>query len=206
MQVASPWIVWNNSMNETELATLRRPLEALPYRTLFATVSGAHLYGFASADSDVDLRGAHILPVMAVVGLSKPEETVTRTFEHAGREIDLVAHDVKRQHRNPTRAELERRFGYDTKHAMHLLRLLKMGAEILETGQVHVYRRDREWLMAVRDGLLTYDELLELAAAYESRLEELYWHSPLPEAPDSEAAEALVMELQERFLWDTRNA
>lgn len=74
---------------------LRRSLEALQYRTLFATVSGAHLYGFASADSDVDLRGAYILPMTAVVGLSKPEETVTRTFEHAGREIDLVAHDVK---------------------------------------------------------------------------------------------------------------
>ena len=52
------------------------------------------------------------------------------------------------------RAGLERRFGYDTKHAMHLL---KMGAEILKSGQVHVYRPDGEWLMAVRDGLLTHE-------------------------------------------------
>lgn len=89
---------------------------------------------------------------------------------------------------------------------MHLLRLLKMGSEILETGQVHVYRPDREWLMAVRDGLLSYEELLELAAAYEARLGELYERSSLPDKPDSEAAEALVVELQERFLWETRRA
>jgi predicted nucleotidyltransferase len=83
-------------MDEPELAMLQQPLTALPGRLLFATVSGAHLYGFASPDSDVDLRGAYILPAASVVGLSSPEETVTRTFEHAGREIDLVAHDVKK--------------------------------------------------------------------------------------------------------------
>ena len=83
-------------MNETELVTLQKPLQALPYRLLFATVSGAHLYGFASPDSDVDLRGVYVLPVTSVVGLNRPEETVTNTFEHAGREIDLVVHDVKK--------------------------------------------------------------------------------------------------------------
>jgi hypothetical protein len=33
-----------------------------PYPLLFATVSGAHLYGFPSPDSDWDLRGVHVLP------------------------------------------------------------------------------------------------------------------------------------------------
>jgi hypothetical protein len=83
-------------MDETELATLQQSLHALPYRPLFVTVSGAHLYGFASPDSDVDLRGAYILPVASVVGLGQPEETVTLMFEDGGREIDLVAHDVKK--------------------------------------------------------------------------------------------------------------
>lgn len=111
-----------------------------------------------------------------------------------------------RRNRNPARAELERKYGYDTKHAVHLLRLLGMGAEILETGQVHVYRPDREWLRAVRDGLLSYEELLETAAAYEARLEELCESSPLPDEPDFDTVEALVVELQERFLWETRKA
>ncbi|WP_274519994.1 DNA polymerase beta superfamily protein [Abditibacterium utsteinense] len=39
----------------------------LPYAPLFVTVSGAHLYGFASPDSDFDLRGAHILPLRELV-------------------------------------------------------------------------------------------------------------------------------------------
>ena len=44
-------------------------------------------------------------------------------------------------HRNPARAELERQHGYDTKHAMHLIRLMRMGLEVLETGDLGV-RRD----------------------------------------------------------------
>ncbi len=111
-----------------------------------------------------------------------------------------------RKNRNPARAELERKYGYDTKHAVHLLRLLKMGIEILETGQVNVYRHDREWLRAVRDGLLSYEELIEMAAVYKTRLEKLSQASPLPKEPDFDAAETLVIELQERFLWETRPA
>jgi proteasome lid subunit RPN8/RPN11 len=79
-----------------------------------------------------------------------------------------------------------------------------MGAEILESGQVHVYRPDRDWLRAVRDGLLSYEEVLELAAVHEARLDELAAHSRLPDEPDYEAIEALVEEMQERFLWETR--
>lgn len=46
-----------------------------PGPLLFATVSGAHLYGFPSRDSDVDLRGVHVLPAEDLVGLRDPEET-----------------------------------------------------------------------------------------------------------------------------------
>ena len=60
----------------------------------FATVSGAHLYGFPSVDSDVDLRGVHVLPVEEVVGLRAAEETVTRSWVRDGVEVDLVTHDL----------------------------------------------------------------------------------------------------------------
>ncbi len=43
---------------------------------LFVTVSGAHLYGFASPDSDYDLRGAHLAPLCELVGLFPPRETI----------------------------------------------------------------------------------------------------------------------------------
>jgi len=62
---------------------------------VFASVSGAHLYGFASPDSDVDLRGAFLLPVESVLGLNPPKETVTLDV-HERYELDWVAHDLRK--------------------------------------------------------------------------------------------------------------
>jgi uncharacterized protein len=66
-----------------------------PYPLLFATVSGAHLYGFESADSDWDIRGAHILPAKNVLGLLPLEETVERSRNETV-ELDIVSHDVRK--------------------------------------------------------------------------------------------------------------
>ncbi|MFI0407694.1 DNA polymerase beta superfamily protein [Actinomadura sp. 3N508] len=65
-----------------------------PYPRAFVTVSGAHLYGFPSRDSDVDLRGVHLLPLEEIVGLEKGRETVTLMWDHAGVEADAVTHDL----------------------------------------------------------------------------------------------------------------
>jgi len=66
----------------------------LPYPLIFATVSGAHLYGFASADSDLDLRAAHLLPAAEVVGLRTGPETVQTDGWRDGVELDVVSHDL----------------------------------------------------------------------------------------------------------------
>jgi uncharacterized protein len=88
---------------------LKRIVAAQPYPLLFATISGAHLYGFPSPDSDFDLRGAHVLPLERVIGLDVRDETVEQTFTapHPGPlpigcgegdtlEMDIVSHDVKK--------------------------------------------------------------------------------------------------------------
>jgi predicted nucleotidyltransferase len=75
---------------------LRRQVDAHPYPLVFATISGAHLYGFPSADSDFDLRGVHLLPLEQVVGLNPGEETVEKSGIHDGIEVDLVTHDAKK--------------------------------------------------------------------------------------------------------------
>lgn len=67
-----------------------------PYPLLFATISGAHLYGFPSPDSDFDLRGSHILPVSEVVGLEPGRETIEVSEIRERLEIDLVSHDIKK--------------------------------------------------------------------------------------------------------------
>ena len=77
-------------------ARLHQQVEAHPYPLLFATISGAHLYGFPSPDSDFDLRGVHLLPLKDVVGLSDGQETVEKSGIHDGLEIDLVTHDAKK--------------------------------------------------------------------------------------------------------------
>ena len=63
---------------------------------VFATVSGAHLYGFPSPDSDYDLRGIHVLPLAEVVGLDVGRETVQIEEFRDGLELDLVTHDAKK--------------------------------------------------------------------------------------------------------------
>jgi predicted nucleotidyltransferase len=77
-----------------DLEALRLLVGGQDYAPLFVTVSGAHLYGFPSPDSDVDLRGCHLLPLRAVVGLDLPEETVERKLDLAGTEVELVSHDL----------------------------------------------------------------------------------------------------------------
>jgi predicted nucleotidyltransferase len=67
---------------------------AQPYPMVFATVSGAHLYGFASVDSDLDLRGAHLLPATEVVGLRTGPDTVQHDGVRDGVELDVVSHDL----------------------------------------------------------------------------------------------------------------
>ncbi len=75
---------------------LHRIVAAQPYPLLFATISGAHLYGFPSPDSDYDLRGAHVLPLNAVVGLEVRDETVEDERVVEGLEMDIVSHDVRK--------------------------------------------------------------------------------------------------------------
>lgn len=73
---------------------LHKQITAHPYPTMFVTISGAHLYGFPSPDSDFDLRGVHLLPLRDIVGMRPMDETVEKSGVHDGLEIDLVTHDA----------------------------------------------------------------------------------------------------------------
>lgn len=91
--------------------------------------------------------------------------------------------------------------GYDTKHAAHLIRLLRMGREVVETGQVHVWRggRDADELRAIRGGAWSYDALMAEAQAEMAALDAVTAPA-VPEAPDHDALDALVIDLHRRAL------
>ena len=105
-----------------------------------------------------------------------------------------------KKNRNPKRAEMEEKFGYDGKHAMHLIRLQHMGYEILKEGKVNVIRPDREELLGIRNGSWSYDKLVKYAEDMEKELDELYETSPLPKKPNYKAINNLLIEITEEAL------
>jgi predicted nucleotidyltransferase len=84
--------------------------------------------------------------------------------------------------RNEKRALLEAQFGYDTKHAMHLIRLLRMGIEILRDHTVVVRRPDAEELLDIRNGKFTLEQIIEMAADLDNTCQTM--PSELPRAVD----------------------
>jgi predicted nucleotidyltransferase len=75
---------------------LREASGSFRYPFVFLTVSGSHLYGFPSADSDFDLRGSHLLPGEALWGLDLPRETVEPKVETEIGLVEIVSHDLRK--------------------------------------------------------------------------------------------------------------
>jgi predicted nucleotidyltransferase len=105
------------------------------------------------------------------------------------------AYERWKAERNPIRAELERRHGYDTKHASHLVRLMRMGLEVLKEGQLIVRRPDASELMAIREGALGYDQLIELAERLEQAMRDAATACTLPPDVDYDVVDGLLLEL-----------
>jgi hypothetical protein len=97
--------------------------------------------------------------------------------------------------RNRARAELEAKHGYDTKHAMHLVRLMRMGVEILKRGELLVRRPDATELQSIRDGALAFDALLEQTETLRIQMDEAAQKSALPADVDRPVIDALAFEM-----------
>ncbi len=84
------------------------------------------------------------------------------------------------------RPELVAQHGYDTKFAMHALRLGIQGVELLTTGRLTlpIPQPAREHLRAVRRGEVAMEDVLAQVDDLAARLADLRTSSPLPEEPD----------------------
>jgi predicted nucleotidyltransferase len=109
--------------------------------------------------------------------------------------------------RNEKRAELERKYGYDTKHGAHLVRLMRMCREIMTTGKVVVKRPDAQELLGIRNGDWTYEKLIEWAAKEEAELNAIYEEQSksqnkiIPYSPDRTKLDSLCQEIVEEALY-----
>ena len=89
------------------------------------------------------------------------------------------------------------------KHGMHLIRLLRMGTEILSGKGVLVKRPDAEELVSIRRGDRSYDDLLEEAEKLDAECGRLFDISPLPNKPNTKKLNALCVEMHCRY-WDKK--
>lgn len=102
------------------------------------------------------------------------------------------------QTRNPKRYEMESRVGYCTKNAMHLVRLIKMAKEIISGKGVIVRRPDADELLNIRNGFLSYNELMEWVETSQNEIENLV--PKIPKHPNRAKIDSLCIDIIEDFL------
>ncbi len=125
-------------------------------------------------------------------------ELLDRERRYTSRLREWQQYNDWKKNRNPDRAVLEEKFGYDTKHGMHLVRLLRMCREILTTGNGPMVKRpDAAELLEIRAGAWDYFKLVEWATDQDKQLEELMKTSPLPKQPDRVLLDQLCIEMAE---------
>lgn len=108
------------------------------------------------------------------------------------------------QNRNPARAEMERQSGFDLKHGMHCIRLLRSGLEILQKGKVIVDRRavgDADYLKAILKGEYSYEQVMKMADDLVAQMDIVYNQSTLPPLPDLNQIDELCIELVQMQGW-----
>jgi len=98
------------------------------------------------------------------------------------------------------------KFGYDTKNAAHLIRILRMGIEFLTDGRMHVNREDRHELLAIKNGEWELERVQKEAEKLFDLAREANVRSSLPSEPDHIAIEALCGRLlKSHFGWIKTN-
>lgn len=124
---------------------------------------------------------------------------------YAQAQLEAMEKTVFRGHMGAKRKELAGRLGYDTKHAAHCIRLLRMGCEMMETGELRVDRSeiDRDELLAIKRGEWPLSRIQKEAAAGFERAKIAFERSPLPESPDRAAVNDLCVSVI-RTAWRER--
>ncbi len=138
------------------------------------------------------------LPDWVIINDHRNETKRERLYRDRKREWDQW--NQWHKNRNKERAELEEKYKFDVKHASHLVRLIFQGKEALTTGHITLPRPEAPLLLDIRNGRVSYEDLLKLVGDFDKEFDELYKTSPLPREPNRNAIEKLTIDIIERFL------
>ena len=97
--------------------------------------------------------------------------------------------------RNPVRKALEIKHGLDTKHASHLVRLLRTGYEVLTEEVIHVKRPDATEILSIKNGAWSYEQIVAYFSEMRSKLEVAYKTTRLPHSTDQNQINELYTEI-----------
>lgn len=98
------------------------------------------------------------------------------------------------------RKEMVKKYGYDPKMFMHSVRLLDSAIEILKTGDYTTKRPNREFLLKCRSGMFTLPEAQKILDVLDKEMGRCHEKSKLPEMPDYDKINNLVIEINNRAL------
>lgn len=121
---------------------------------------------------------------------------------YANGQLHRMEHNACEGYMGAKRKELVQRYGYDTKNAAHLIRLLRMGIEYLTDGELRVYRVDNHELKDIKQGKWSLEKIKSESESLFKLAREAYVRSPLPNQPDRDRAEKLLMEIIEEVIYE----
>lgn len=185
---------------EFDIAEWRDDCRLIPYGSnLYGLHCDWSSVGFQTSSDDGNLNATYegdrseLPPPLALLKFNK-EEYLLAKEKHS-------QYWEWKNNRNEKRSELEEKYGYDTKHAMHLVRLLRMGVEALRDGVILVKRQDAQELLDIRNGSLTYEEIVEYAEVMDKEVRDVWYHkTELPKKPDLKKVAKLLMDTQD-LVW-----
>ena len=101
--------------------------------------------------------------------------------------------------KNVHRAALESEHGYDTKYAMHAIRLYLEAKEYMETGQITFPNPKVDLLLAIRKGHYKRNEVEEMGKQLQAEATAAQGTSPLADKVDVAAISRLITEVYTDF-------
>ena len=123
-------------------------------------------------------------------------ELLDKERKYLNKKKDWASFLKWKEERNPERAALEAKWGFDCKHGGQLARLMFTAEELFETGKYKVRRKEAQLLRDIRNGAWTYEQLIEFARTYDSKLAEMAKACTLiPDKPDRKKLDAVCSNL-----------